>query len=38
MIAVTSIDGNLEGRLDERFGRAQKILIYDTGKQNKQGY
>ncbi len=29
MIAITSIDGNLDGRLDERFGRAQKIIIYD---------
>lgn len=29
-IAVTSIDGTLEGMVDERFGRAQKIIVYDT--------
>jgi predicted Fe-Mo cluster-binding NifX family protein len=30
MIAITSIDGTLEGMLDERFGRAQKIIVYDS--------
>lgn len=30
MIAITSTDGTLEGMLDERFGRAQKIIVYDT--------
>lgn len=29
-IAVTSVDGTLEGKVDERFGRARKILVYDT--------
>jgi predicted Fe-Mo cluster-binding NifX family protein len=29
-IAITSIDGTMEGMLDERFGRARKIIIYDT--------
>lgn len=29
-IAITSTDGTLEGRVDERFGRAKKIIIYDV--------
>jgi predicted Fe-Mo cluster-binding NifX family protein len=29
-IAITSIDGTMQGMLDERFGRAKKIIIYDT--------
>jgi len=29
-IAITSIDGTLEGKVDERFGRARKIIVYDT--------
>jgi predicted DNA-binding protein (UPF0251 family)/predicted Fe-Mo cluster-binding NifX family protein len=28
-IAVTSVDGTLEGRVDERFGRSRKLVIYD---------
>ena len=28
-IAVTSVDGTLEGKVDERFGRSRKIVIYD---------
>ncbi|OGP53909.1 MAG: hypothetical protein A2Y65_01660 [Deltaproteobacteria bacterium RBG_13_52_11] len=28
-IAVTSVDGTLEGKVDERFGRSRKIIIYD---------
>jgi predicted DNA-binding protein (UPF0251 family)/predicted Fe-Mo cluster-binding NifX family protein len=28
-IAVTSVDGTLEGKIDERFGRSKKIIIYD---------
>ena len=36
MIAITSIDGTLEGGLDERFGRAQKILIYDPETKNSK--
>jgi predicted DNA-binding protein (UPF0251 family)/predicted Fe-Mo cluster-binding NifX family protein len=28
-IAITSIDGTMEGMVDERFGRARKIIVYD---------
>ncbi len=28
-VAVTSIDGTMEGRVDERFGRCRKLVIYD---------
>lgn len=28
-IAVTSMDGTLEGMVDERFGRARKVILYD---------
>jgi predicted DNA-binding protein (UPF0251 family)/predicted Fe-Mo cluster-binding NifX family protein len=28
-IAITSADGTLEGKIDERFGRARKIILYD---------
>lgn len=28
-IAITSVDGTLEGKVDERFGRARKIVVYD---------
>ena len=30
-IAITSMDGTLEGMVDERFGRARKLIVYDTG-------
>ncbi len=30
-IAITSIDGTLEGMVDERFGRARKLIVYDVG-------
>jgi len=30
-IAVTSSDGTLEGMVDERFGRAKKLIVYDMG-------
>jgi predicted DNA-binding protein (UPF0251 family)/predicted Fe-Mo cluster-binding NifX family protein len=30
-IAITSADGTLEGKVDERFGRARKIVLYDVG-------
>jgi predicted DNA-binding protein (UPF0251 family)/predicted Fe-Mo cluster-binding NifX family protein len=33
-IAVTSTDGNLEGMVDERFGRSKKIIIFDKEKQS----
>ena len=28
-IAITSIDGTMEGMVDERFGRARKLIVYD---------
>lgn len=28
-IAITSVDGTLEEKVDERFGRARKIILYD---------
>jgi predicted DNA-binding protein (UPF0251 family)/predicted Fe-Mo cluster-binding NifX family protein len=28
-IAITSIDGTMEGMVDERFGRARKVILYD---------
>ncbi len=28
-IAVTSIDGTMEGMVDERFGRCRKLVVYD---------
>lgn len=28
-IAVTSVDGTLEGAVDERFGRCKKLVVYD---------
>ncbi len=30
-IAITSMDGTLEGMVDERFGRARKLIVYDMG-------
>lgn len=30
-IAITSMDGTLEGMVDERFGRARKVIVYDVG-------
>ncbi len=30
-IAITSMDGTLEGMVDERFGRARKLVVYDVG-------
>ena len=29
VVAITSVDGTLEGKVDERFGRARKIVLYD---------
>lgn len=28
-VAISSVDGTLEGKVDERFGRSKKIIIYD---------
>jgi predicted Fe-Mo cluster-binding NifX family protein/predicted DNA-binding protein (UPF0251 family) len=33
-IAVTSVDGTLEGKVDERFGRSRTIIIYDPETKN----
>lgn len=30
-IAITSTDGTMEGMVDERFGRARKLIVYDMG-------
>jgi predicted Fe-Mo cluster-binding NifX family protein len=29
-IGITSMEGTLEGAVDERFGRARKVIVYDT--------
>ncbi len=29
-IAVTSMDGTMKGMVDERFGRARKLIVYDV--------
>lgn len=29
MIAITSMDGTMHGMVDERFGRARKLIVYD---------
>ena len=29
-VAITSADGTLAGKVDERFGRARKIILYDV--------
>ncbi len=28
-IAVTSVDGSVDGPVDERFGRARRFIVYD---------
>ncbi len=33
-IAISSVDGNLDGYVDERFGRSKKIVVYDTENQS----
>ncbi len=35
-IAVTSIDGTLDGMVDERFGRAKKIVVVETGTNGQE--
>jgi predicted Fe-Mo cluster-binding NifX family protein len=30
-IAVTSVDGSIDGAVDERFGRCRKIVVYEAG-------
>jgi predicted DNA-binding protein (UPF0251 family)/predicted Fe-Mo cluster-binding NifX family protein len=34
-IALTSIDGTLEGMVDERFGRARKLIIYSPTEETR---
>ena len=29
-VAVTSVDGTMDGMVDERFGRCRRLVIYDT--------
>jgi len=29
-VAITSMDGTLDGMVDERFGRARKLVLYDV--------
>ncbi len=33
-IAITSVDGTMEGMVDERFGRSRKLIIYDPENKN----
>ncbi|HOV89090.1 MAG TPA: DUF134 domain-containing protein [Syntrophorhabdaceae bacterium] len=33
-IAVSSFDGNIDGPVDERFGRSRKFIIYDAESKN----
>jgi len=35
-IAITSIDGTLDGMVDERFGRAKKIVVVDDGTNGQE--
>jgi predicted Fe-Mo cluster-binding NifX family protein/predicted DNA-binding protein (UPF0251 family) len=31
-VAVTSVDGTMDGMVDERFGRSRKLVVYDREK------
>lgn len=33
-IAITSVDGTMEGMVDERFGRSRKLIMYDPETKN----
>jgi predicted DNA-binding protein (UPF0251 family)/predicted Fe-Mo cluster-binding NifX family protein len=33
-IAITSVDGTMEGMVDERFGRSKKLIMYDPESRN----
>jgi predicted DNA-binding protein (UPF0251 family)/predicted Fe-Mo cluster-binding NifX family protein len=35
-IAVTSADGTLDGMVDERFGRAKKLILFDAGTDGQE--
>jgi predicted Fe-Mo cluster-binding NifX family protein len=35
-IAITSVDGTMEGMVDERFGRARTFVIYDIDTGNSE--
>jgi len=32
-VAITSVDGTMEGMVDERFGRSKKLIIYEQDSQ-----
>lgn len=38
-VAITSVDGTMEGKVDERFGRTKTFVVYDvdTGKSETVG-
>lgn len=35
-IAITSVEGTLDGMVDERFGRSKKLIIYDSETKNHE--
>jgi predicted Fe-Mo cluster-binding NifX family protein len=35
-IAITSIDGTMEGMVDERFGRARTFVLYDLNTDSSE--
>ncbi|MCX5814803.1 MAG: DUF134 domain-containing protein [Proteobacteria bacterium] len=35
-VAITSVDGTLDGIVDERFGRSKKLIIYDSETKNHE--
>lgn len=35
-IAVTSVDGTIDGMVDERFGRAKKLIVFDAGTDGQE--
>jgi predicted Fe-Mo cluster-binding NifX family protein len=35
-IAITSVDGTMEGMIDERFGRARMFVLYDLDTGNSE--
>jgi predicted Fe-Mo cluster-binding NifX family protein len=35
-IAVTSADGAFDGMVDERFGRAKKLILFDAGTDGQE--
>lgn len=35
-IAITSVDGEIDGPVDERFGRAKKIIVFDPERKTEE--